>query len=159
MSIQQIDVFTLLRDHPFVKNLGDDTVRELARISTIVRFSQGQRIFDEGEVHRKLYLIIYGRIALYFHIPGKGEFRFETIGSGEVLGWSSLVEPFKKTSGSIAIENTLAVAMDSEKLQRIMEGDPALGYELYRRIIKVVADRLRATRIRLIDIYGEGTKT
>ncbi len=158
MSGQQIDLLTVLKDHPFLKGLDDDTIREMAKISTAMRFAEGEKIFDEGEVHRKLYLIIYGHVALYFHIPARGEFRFETIGSGEVLGWSSLLEPFRKTSGAVAVKDTLAIALDSEKLQRMMDRDPQLGYTLYRKIVMVVAERLRATRIRLIDIYGSGEK-
>ncbi|MEM4274102.1 MAG: Crp/Fnr family transcriptional regulator [Candidatus Caldarchaeum sp.] len=154
MSSQHVELLTLLKDHPFTKNISEEKVKQLASFSTLVRFSAGQKIFEEGEVHKRLYLIIYGLVALYFHVPGKGEFRFETIGSGEVLGWSSLLEPFKKTSGAVAVENTLAIAVDSEKLLRMMGVDPVFGSEIYRRIVTVVADRLRAARMRLIDIYG-----
>ncbi|GBC72112.1 CRP-like cAMP-activated global transcriptional regulator [Candidatus Calditenuaceae archaeon HR02] len=155
MSGQKVELLTLLRDHPFTKNMSEEKVMQLASISTLVRFSAGQKIFEEGEVHKRLYLIVYGLVALYFHIPTKGEFRFETIGSGEVLGWSSLVEPFKKTSGAVTVENTLAIAVDSEKLLRMMGDDPVFGSEVYRRIVTVVADRLRAARMRLLDVYGK----
>jgi hypothetical protein len=35
-----------------------------------------------------------------------------------------------------------------------MDADPALGHALSRRFIGVVVDRLQATRIRLLDLYG-----
>ncbi|BAJ50872.1 transcriptional regulator, Crp/Fnr family [Candidatus Caldarchaeum subterraneum] len=155
MSGHHVELLTLLKDHPFTKNMSEEKVMQLASISTLVRFSAGQKIFEEGEVHKRLYLIVYGLVALYFQIPTRGEFRFETIGSGEVLGWSSLMEPFKKTSGAVAVENTLAIAVDSEKLLRMMRDDPVFGSEVYRRIVMVVADRLRAARMRLLDIYGK----
>jgi len=156
VTTRQVDLLTLIRDHPFTKGIPDDKLGELVSISALVRFTEGQRIFDEGEVHRRLYLIVYGLVALYFYIPSRGEFRFETIGGGEVLGWSSLLEPFKKTSGAIAIENTLAISIDSEKLIRVMEADKDFGFEIYKRIVEVVARRLKAARMRLIDVYGVG---
>jgi CRP-like cAMP-binding protein len=73
-----------------------------------------------------------------------------------VLGWSSLVEPYKKASGAVAVENTLALSLDSEKLMRMMEEDTKFGYKVYQKVVRIVADRLRAARMRLIDIYGGG---
>lgn len=154
MSGQTVELLTLLSDHPFTAGLSQEKIKEIASISTIVRFTAGQKIFEEGEVHKKLYLIVYGKIALYFHVPPRGEFRFETIGGGEVLGWSSLFEPYKKTAGAVATENSMAVALDAEKLIRMMESDREFGYEVLRRLVKVVASRLGAARMRLIDIYG-----
>jgi len=155
VSSQQAELLTLLSDHPFVKGMPEEKIKEIASIASLVRFTAGQKIFNEGEIHRRLYLIVYGLVALYFNIPPRGEFRFETIGSGEVLGWSSIIEPFKKTAGAVVVENTMAISIDSEKLLRMMESDRELGYEIYKRIIRVVADRLRAARMRLMDIYGE----
>jgi CRP/FNR family cyclic AMP-dependent transcriptional regulator len=156
MMEQQIDILTLLRDHPFTRDFPEEKAGELAKIAKVVRFTAGQRIFEEGEIHRRLYLIVYGRVSLYFYIPGKGEFRYETVSSGEVLGWSSLVEPYKKASGAVAVENTLALSLDSEKLMRMMEEDTQFGYKVYQKVVRIVADRLRAARMRLIDIYGGG---
>jgi CRP-like cAMP-binding protein len=153
---REIDITTLISDHPFTKDLPEEKRAELAKIAKITRFTAGQRIFEEGEVHKRIYLIVYGIVALYFYIPAKGEFRYETISSGELLGWSSLVEPFKKSSGAVAVENTLALSLDSDKLLRMMEEDKAFGHAVYKKLINVVADRLRAARMRLLDIYGGG---
>ncbi|MEM0444533.1 MAG: Crp/Fnr family transcriptional regulator [Nitrososphaerota archaeon] len=155
MSEQQVELLTLLKDHPFTRGLADERVKDLASISTLARFRVGQKIFEEGEIHKRLYLVVYGLVALHFHVPTKGEFRFETIGAGEVLGWSSILEPFRKTSGATAVENTLTISIDSEKLIRMMESDKAFGFEIYKKIVGIVADRLRAARMRLVDIYGE----
>jgi hypothetical protein len=38
---------------------------------------------------------------------------------------------------------------------RACDADPALGYELLRRFVQVVVDRLQSTRIRLLDLYGQ----
>ncbi|MEM0440613.1 MAG: Crp/Fnr family transcriptional regulator [Candidatus Caldarchaeum sp.] len=155
MKVEQLDIKILLNDHSFTKGLDEEKINALASIGSLARYTAGQKIFEENEVHRKFYLIVYGQIALYFYIPGRGEFRFETIGPGQVLGWSSLVPPFKKTAGAIVLENTLSIVFDSEKILRMIEADKGFGCEIYRRIIEVVGDRLKAARIRLIDMYGK----
>jgi len=35
------------------------------------------------------------------------------------------------------------------------EQDPALGYELMKRFMPVIVERLQATRFRLLDVYGD----
>jgi len=32
--------------------------------------------------------------------------------------------------------------------------EPKLGYELFKRFAQIIGQRLQATRLRLIDIYG-----
>lgn len=154
MSQEHVELITLLKDHPFTKGLSEERIEALASAASLSRFTAGQKVFEENEIHRRFYLIVYGLVALYFYVPGRGEFRFETIGSGEVLGWSSLIPPFKKTAGATVLENTLAITFDSEKVLRMMEQDASLGCEIYKRIVNVVGDRLKAARLRLLDIYG-----
>ena len=36
------------------------------------------------------------------------------------------------------------------------DADPAFGYRVMQRFAQVVAERLAATRLRLLDLYGRG---
>ena len=47
-----------------------------------------------------------------------------------------------------------AVAVDGACLRGKCDADPAFGYELMRRFSQVMLDRLQATRLRLLDVYG-----
>ena len=46
------------------------------------------------------------------------------------------------------------VAFDAACLRGKADDDPALGYELMRRFIPVIVERLQATRVQLLDVYG-----
>ena len=46
------------------------------------------------------------------------------------------------------------VAFDAACLRGKADEDPVLGYELMRRFIPVIVERLQATRVRLLDVYG-----
>ena len=46
------------------------------------------------------------------------------------------------------------VAFDAACLRGKADADPVLGYELMRRFIPVIVERLQATRVRLLDVYG-----
>ena len=47
-----------------------------------------------------------------------------------------------------------AIAFDAACLRGKAETDPVLGYELMRRFAPVIVERLQATRVRLLDVYG-----
>ena len=47
-----------------------------------------------------------------------------------------------------------AIAFDGACLRGKCEADHDLGYELMRRIAQVIIERLQATRLRLLDVYG-----
>ena len=76
------------------------------------------------------------------------------MGPGEVFGWSSLFQQRPKTAAARTIEPTRALALDAGRLRELCDADPRLGYLLTRRILEVVSERLKATRMQLLDIYS-----
>ena len=144
----------LIASHPFLDGLDPDA---LARLSTwcIPRdFAAGARIFDEGGVADRFWLIVAGHVHLDAYLPGRGYVLIESLSAGAVLGWSWLFPPYAWHFGATAVESTATVEIDGAGVQAICETDPALGYELTRRFMRVVVERLQATRIRLLDLYG-----
>ena len=53
---------------------------------------------------------------------------------------------------------TRAIALDGVCLREKCEKDHDLGYELMSRFALIFAQRLEATRLQLMDIYGNSTK-
>ena len=75
----------------------------------------------------------------------------ETIGMGELLGWSWLFSPYRWAFGAVAATPVEAFEFDAPAVREACAADPGLGYELNQRITRVLAKRLQATRIRLIS--------
>ena len=48
-----------------------------------------------------------------------------------------------------------ALAFDGACLRGKCEADPGLGYALMQRFAPVMIERLQATRLRLLDLYGD----
>ena len=78
----------------------------------------------------------------------------ETIGMGELLGWSWLFPPYKWAFGAVAVTPVEAFEFDAATVRQCCAADPGLGYEFNQRITRVLAKRLQATRIRLIARLG-----
>lgn len=74
-----------------------------------------------------------------------------------MLGWSWLFPPYRWQFGAVAVRRTPTVEFTAEGVRRLMESDDALGRQLTTRFMSVVVDRLQASRVRLLDLYGYPT--
>ena len=119
-----------------------------------MRFAARQRLFSEGQPAQGCWLIEDGRVALDMAVPGRGQVVLQTLGPGDVLGWSWLVPPHRWHYGATAVLPTTATELDTERLRALAELDPRFGYTLVLTLFEAVLQRLQATRARLLDLYG-----
>jgi CRP/FNR family transcriptional regulator, cyclic AMP receptor protein len=120
-----------------------------------VRFDAGELIFRQGYEAEHFYLIRAGKVALEIYVPGRGGLTIQTLGAGEVLGWSWLVPPYNWRFDGRAAEVTRAIVFDGKCLREKCEEDHELGYELQKRVIAILGVHLDATRFRLLDVYRD----
>ena len=146
----------LMVAHPFLSGLSPTQVEPLADHATWTVFAKGQRIFAEGGEADRFWLIEDGEIALDIQVPGRGLVTIETLGPWTVLGWSWLEPPYRWHFGAVARQTTSAIEIDARPVRLLLDRQPDLGYALSRRFLNVVVDRLQATRIRLLDLFGRG---
>jgi CRP-like cAMP-binding protein len=144
----------ILAEHPFFKGLEEPYLQLLVGCASNVRFNAGEVVFREGEQANQFYLIRQGKVAVETFAPGRGPIIVQTLGEGEVVGWSWLVAPYRWRFDGRAIELTRAIALDGECLRGKCEEDHNLGYELMKRVSHVMEKLVEATRLQLLDVYG-----
>ncbi|MEU9123262.1 cyclic nucleotide-binding domain-containing protein [Streptomyces sp. NPDC048506] len=120
-----------------------------------VSFPAGLRIFDEGGAADRFWIIRSGTVALDVHEPGRGTVVVETLGEGELLGWSWLFEPYQWHLGARTRAMVTAYECDAREVRAAIDADPAFGLAVTRCVAAVaIGRRLRAARTRLLDLYG-----
>jgi CRP-like cAMP-binding protein len=78
----------------------------------------------------------------------------QTISDGEALGWSSVLPSEGKYFQARALGAVRALVFDGARLREAGEQDCALGYAFTQRLLWLVATRLQATRVQLLDMYS-----
>lgn len=144
----------ILAGHPFFAGLHERHLRLLVGCASNVRFDAGEFLLKQGEEADRFYLIRSGKAALEVYAPGQGSITIQTIGEGEIVGWSWLTPPYRWHLDGRALELTRAIAIDGACLRGKCEADHELGYELHKRFTPIIVQRLQATRLQLLDIYG-----
>jgi len=144
----------ILREHPFFQGMEDRHIQLIAGCSMNVRFEAGQVIFHEGDPADHFYLIREGLVSIQLAIPHRGLTTVQTVGGGEVMGWSWLFPPYRWHFDARTQEPTHALAFDGKCLRAKCEEDHSLGYDIYKRFMQIVTERLESTRLQLLDMYG-----
>jgi CRP/FNR family transcriptional regulator, cyclic AMP receptor protein len=145
----------LIAQAPVFAGLAPEHLELIAGCGQNDRAKAGAFLFHEGEPAHRLWLIRSGAVALEVQAPGRGQLRIETLDEGEVIGWSWLFAPYRWALDARALEATALVVFDAACLRGKVESDHEFGYELMRRFAAVIVERLQATRLQLLDVYGD----
>jgi CRP-like cAMP-binding protein len=141
-----------LAQHPFLAGLDRGYLRQLACFASGKQFKPLQMIFHEGNDANQFYLIREGKVALEMPLLGCDAVQIQTLGPGEALGWSWLVPPYHWHFSARAVEPTSVIVLDGQALRAKCEADHHLGYEVLKRFVQVVVQRLEATRNRIVEV-------
>lgn len=118
------------------------------------RVPAGQYLFREGRPAERFFLIREGGVALEVDAPGRGAIVIETLHAGDVAGWSWLFPPYRwQFDGRVTVA-TAVIAFDALCLRGKCDADHELGYRLMARFAATALERLQATRLQLLDVYG-----
>jgi CRP-like cAMP-binding protein len=143
-----------LGNHPFFADLAPPHLATVVGCAANVTFEAGEFLLREGAPADRFYVLRHGTVAVEVFVPGRGAVTIETLEAGEVLGWSWLFPPYKAHFDARAITFVRALSLDGACLRSKCDTETALGYDLTRRFAQVQMQRLEATRMQLLDLYG-----
>ena len=152
-----LSVLDVLQKHPFVAEFRPEHTARLAALARQVQFDAGQVIFHEGDEFSVFYLLGDGMVALELEVPGH-VLRVQTLYAGDELDWSAVLPHAGKHFQARALTPVAALAFEGEQLLASFKADPEFGLAFMLRLMGVVSERLRATRLQLLDMYSPVAK-
>lgn len=144
-----------LREIRFLHDIGPMHLEQISKISRFKNFSAGNIVFRQGDIAQYVYLVASGNVSLEICAAGAGCKQILTLGPGELVGWSSVLEQSCYTARARALCPTRLVEINVAQLLTMCNHDPQFGYELIHRTALALAKRLSATRIQLLNVYGD----
>jgi len=146
----------IIEEHVFFHGLEKRHIQFIVGCATNMHFAEDAIIFREGDPADHFYFVREGLVAIELMVPQRGFTTLQTVGPGDVVGWSWLLPPYRWHFAARTSQPTRALAFDAKCLRAKCEDDHDLGYELFKRFSRVIAERLEATRLQLLDLYGVG---
>jgi len=126
----------LLHISKFFNNLKEEELLELLRCSTSRVFKDGDIIFREKTRGNELYIIINGSVKVK-----KGLKTIDVIRAGECFGEMGALTDEERSATMESASDVVVLAMDESKIASLK---PEIQVKLYKNILLVVSERLRA---------------
>ncbi len=150
--MQTID--QILAGHPFFSELKPQYIDLMAGCASNVFFHADEYLFREGKEANSFFLIKTGTVTIQMEAPSRPPLVVETIGEGDIIGWSWLVPPYQWMFDARAREDTRALSLDGKCLRTKCEENHDLGFELLKRVTAIMENRLQSARVQVMDNYG-----
>jgi CRP-like cAMP-binding protein len=144
-----------LREVRFLHDFEEADLKPIADIAVEQHLPAGAVLFREGQDHARIYLIREGSVALEVKVSGRQTKRLQTVGTGELLGWSPLLGQLEMTATARALVPTAIIAIDANQLSVLCTHQPRFGLEFMKRTAQALSQRLTATRLQLLDVYNQ----
>ena len=144
-----------LLDSAFFDGMSVEEADTLAQFASAETHEPGDVFFERGRPAAGFWLILEGRVALDLPTATKSHV-IQTLGSGDVLGISWLVRPHTWQFTARAVTETRSIRFDTDRIKEEAGQDVELHDDLVTRFLGVMAKRLQATRVQLLDLYPAG---
>jgi CRP-like cAMP-binding protein len=147
-----VDLDTLRR-FPYFAELSDQNLKEIALITEQKTVPAGAQIFAEGDDADFLYVIVRGQVEIQYTVGAEKLLSIQTLNKGDLLVWSSIIEPYKCKALGTAKDETLLLAIDARQLREFFDTDPVLAQLLLHQVSKMLGERLENARHKFVTLY------
>lgn len=148
------DPRTILAVHPVTRHCDTSGLETLARLAQSRDHAPDEWLLRQGDVPFGIAFPLTGLVAIEVHVPNRGAVPLLTVGPGELLGWSGLLEASPSMASARAVQPTSVLWLPALPLRDACAANPQLGYQLSQGVLQAVTNRLTATRLQLLDLYA-----
>ena len=144
----------LLKEAAFFQDFDDATLNLIVPCVSARTYDAGQYILRDGESADTFYLVRHGTVAIELAAPPRGRLVLQTLTEGDLLGWSWLVPPYRWSFDARAVSLVRCLSLDAKRLRTLCDENREFGYLLLQRYVRVMAARLTAARLQMLDLYA-----
>jgi len=133
------------------QRLSEEEIQQVLNVGDVSIYDPNDVVFREGDEAVHIYIVEQGKLAV--RTPeGKTAY---VASDGDVLGWSSLMLPYRRTASAVAMERSRVVVIDQAKLQEFCAQNTSIGYKITQNVGRIMAARMRTAKAMSVDqVYG-----
>ena len=128
-TLKSVDLFADL-------NFGE--LEQIVPLMHLMKVTEGEVLTRRGETARTFFIILSGNFMLSF----KKERSFTLHNKGDIIGWSTVVTPFRYKGTATALTDGLVLFMPGQEFLDLIQSNSAIGDKIMRKINKIVSERM-----------------
>jgi CRP-like cAMP-binding protein len=120
---------------------------ELVEITETKAFKKDAHVYERGKRADHIFVVINGLVSLNRFEPGeKIGISFEKREKGELFGTACFMKPQEYTLTAVCVSDSEVMAIDADKLLKLCEADPELGYKFLKEVAKTYFERYKLAK-------------
>lgn len=128
--IQNAEIFIGLRK---------EELREISALCNIEEIKKGTVLCREGDPAEKLYILESGKVIIRF----KSGYTFDISNPGQIIGWSTLINPHRFKADAICDEDCRLISIKGHELLELCRKQKNIGLTIMDNLAGVVFKRLQ----------------
>src|SRR5690348_15128128 len=137
---------TLMIDADLLKGLPTDEAARVLALGKRTVLNTGAELFRLGDVADSIYLVTRGRLRLTLPMQVRSQQEdvlVEERSSGQTVGWSALIPPYRFTLTATAALDTEVIAIPRRVLDGCFAANPETGRAVAMNLASIVGQRLQ----------------
>lgn len=130
----------LLNETEFFQGIDSEVMSKITAICREESYPKDTILFNKDEDAKYLFILKEGSVNLV--IQNGGTLSTPLTESGEVFGWSCMVEDGVYTASGICAKDSRLMKIDRDKLNKIFDEHPHMGLIIIKRLGAVFSRRL-----------------
>lgn len=127
-----------LQDIPLFEDMDEDALLKISQLMNQSTAHEGEVLTQKGEGAHSFYVILAGNYMVSFD-DGRA---FTLHDKGQIIGWSSIVTPFKYTGTAVALTRGEVLSMSSEDFRVLLQEDARISEKLMLKISAIISQRM-----------------
>lgn len=128
----------VLHDMPLFEDMDEDALHKISQLMNYTMVQEGEVLTQKGEAAQSFYVILTGNYMVSFD-DGRA---FTLHEKGQIIGWSSIVSPFKYTGTAVALTRGEVFSMSSEDFRLLLQEDARISEKLMLKISAIISQRM-----------------
>ena len=145
-----------LASFDFLEGVPEDELDVLARTMRRRELRAGQVLWRQGDESHELAFVLAGHIAISLQLPGGAAVEVSSVGPGEVMGETGVIDGGPRPVTATAAEPTTVLLLGRADFSALVSRRHPTAFALKRRVARMGCTRLRGQYTSLADSLGGG---
>ena len=130
-----------IQESELFKGVSERVLTDIANEGEELTFEAGTILFNAGDDAQHIYELIEGSVDLI--MLEKHIVHLTVSRSGQIFGWSALVESYTRTATAKCTSQTKVIKMSRDSIEKAIERHPHEGLAILKNLTRIIAARLR----------------
>ncbi|MCI4624554.1 MAG: serine/threonine-protein kinase [Candidatus Magnetoovum sp. WYHC-5] len=147
---------SLKQKYTFFSDFSFEELNKIFKISTKHAYKEGDVIFKEGTVGKKMYIILSGKVKIIKYFEGHNEESIlNHLQTGNCFGEMAFMESAPRFASAVAETDCMVLAINEVILRK---AEPGICLKLYKNLALILSEKLRKSDEKNLKLFEQNKK-